>query len=96
VHQIGAHESNEFEKAIVLFGDLLQGAQEKVGNQGHGDLDADGVFRSSDKFRNPERLLHHPEEQFDPPATLVEIGDFLRGRVEVIGEPGAGSGRSRF
>ena len=33
VHEIGAHESNEFEQAVWFFDDLLQGAQKKVGDQ---------------------------------------------------------------
>jgi hypothetical protein len=43
VHEIGAHESNEFEEAALFMGQLVQGAQQ-VGDQGDGDLDADGVF----------------------------------------------------
>jgi hypothetical protein len=29
VHQVGAHESNEFEEAVFGFGDLLQQMQEQ-------------------------------------------------------------------
>ena len=96
VHEIGAHELNEFEEALRVFGNLLQGAQEKKGDQGDGDLDAQGVFRASDKFGDPERLLHHPEEQFDPPAAPVEVGDLVGGRVEIVGRAGEGSLQSRF
>jgi hypothetical protein len=71
---------------VRFFGDLLQGAQQKIGDQRHGDLDAHRVFRSSDELRDPERLLHQPEEQLDPPSALVEVDDFLGRRVEVIGE----------
>jgi hypothetical protein len=73
-------------KPVRFFGDLLQGAQQKIGDQRHGDLDAHRVFRSSDELRDPERLLHQPEEQLDPSSALVEVGDFLGRRVEVIGE----------
>jgi hypothetical protein len=40
VHEVGAHEWNEFEEAAGFFGDLLQCAQKKKGDQGDGDLDA--------------------------------------------------------
>src|ERR1700722_483189 len=86
VHQIGAHESNELEEARTVFRDLLQHAQPEMDDEGDGDLDAHRVFRSSDELRDPERLLHHPEEQFDLPAALVEAGDLLGRRVEVVGE----------
>jgi hypothetical protein len=46
--------------------------------------DAHRAFGSSNELRDPQRLLHQPEEQFDPPAALVEIGDLLRRRVEAI------------
>ena len=86
VHEIGAHESNEFEEAAGFFGDLVQGAQQEKGDQSDGDLNARRVFRSSDELRDPKRLLHHSEEQLDPPAALIEIGDLLSGRVEIVGE----------
>ena len=90
MHEIGAHESNELEEARDVFDDLMQGAQEKKGDQRDRDLDAHGVFRSSDEFRDPERLLHQPEEQLDLPAAPVEIGDLLRRRVEIVGQEAQG------
>ena len=44
----------------------------------------------SDEFRDPERLFHQTEEQLDPPAALVEIGDLLGGRVEIVGHQAQG------
>src|SRR3984957_8001466 len=85
VHEIGAHESNEFEEAVGFSGDLLQGAQKKKGDQSDGDLDAHGVFRPSNEPGDLERLFHHAEEQLDPPATLVQIRNLLSGRVEIVG-----------
>src|ERR1700722_6948118 len=90
VHQIGAHESNELEEARTVFRDLLQHAQHEMDDEGDGDLDAHGVFRSSDEFRDPQRLLHQPEEQLNPPSALVEVGDLLRRRVEIVGEQAQG------
>jgi hypothetical protein len=75
MHEIGAHESNKLQKAVSIFGDLLEGAQQKKGDQSDGDLDGDGVFRSSDELRDPERLFHQPEKQLDLPAALVEVRD---------------------
>jgi hypothetical protein len=37
VHEASAHERNEFEEAAGFFGDLLQGAQKKKGDQGDGE-----------------------------------------------------------
>jgi hypothetical protein len=79
VHEVGAHESNEFEEAVGFFGDLLQGAQKKKGDQGDGDLDAHGVFRPADEPSDVERLFHQSEDQLDPPAALVQIRDLLSG-----------------
>jgi hypothetical protein len=42
--------------------------------------------RSADEFRDPERLFHQTEEQFDLPASFVEVGDLLGGSIEVICE----------
>jgi hypothetical protein len=44
VHEIGAHESSEFEEAVSIFGDLVQRTQKKKGDQRHGDLNAHRVF----------------------------------------------------
>jgi hypothetical protein len=90
VHEVGAHESNEFEEAAGFFCDLLQGAQKKKGNQSDGDLDAHSVLRASDELRDPERLFHHPEEELHLPAALVEVGDLLSRRVEIVGQKAQG------
>jgi hypothetical protein len=37
------------------------------------------------KWGDFQGLLHHPKEQFDLPAPLI-VGDFLRGRVQIVGE----------
>ena len=39
VREIGARKSNEFKEAAGFFGDLVQGAQQKKGDQRDGDLD---------------------------------------------------------
>ena len=46
MHEVAAHESNEFEEAALFMGQLVQGVQQQVGDQGDGDLDADGVLRA--------------------------------------------------
>ena len=68
----------------------MQGAQKKKGNQSDGDLYAHGVLRASDELRDPERLFHHPEEEFHLPAALVEVGDLLSRRVEIVGQKAQG------
>ena len=45
VHEIGAHEAGEGEQAGADLGGVLGELDEQVGDQGAGDLDADGDAR---------------------------------------------------
>ncbi|MGH6843534.1 MAG: hypothetical protein ACRECU_02180 [Methylocella sp.] len=49
VHPVGAHESNEFEKAGLCFDDLLQRSEQQEGDQGDRDLNS---HRVSERPRN--------------------------------------------
>jgi hypothetical protein len=44
MHEVGAHETGESERAADGFGEGLCEADEQIGNEGDGDLDADGIL----------------------------------------------------
>lgn len=60
----------------------------------HQDVDRDrdphlrlhGVLGSSEKRLDAKMLLDPPEEEFDLPPLLVEQGDALRGKGEIVGQ----------
>ena len=84
VHEIGAHESNEFEKAVLYFRYLAQQVQQQEGDQRGSDLNAHRVLGTADQVRDFQGLLHQAEEQLDLPAPLVEVGDLRCRRVEIV------------
>lgn len=86
MHEIDAHESNKFESAMSTFRHLPQQMQEKKGNQRDGDLNAHRILGTAEEMLDLQGLLHETEEELDLPASFIEISDFLRRRVEVIGE----------
>ena len=57
VHRIGAHESNQFEEAVVCLSDLLQEPQQQESDQRDGDLDAHGIAGAPDEFADFGRNL---------------------------------------
>src|ERR1700693_1364081 len=86
MHEVSAHESNEFEEAVFGLRYLLQEVQEQKGDQGYGDLNANGILGTADEVGDLQGLLHGAEEQLNLPATLVEIGDLLCRSIEIIAE----------
>jgi hypothetical protein len=86
MHQIGADQSGEDERAVdgVLF--RLGEAEQQKGDQRDGDLDAHGIFGGAEKAANFEGLLDSAEEQLDRPAPLVELGDLAGRSIEVVAQ----------
>ena len=86
VDEILGDEAGEREQAgdAVLQG--VSGAQKQKRNQCDGDLNANGVFGCTEEVPNFETVLDPSEEQLDLPASLVEFGDFVGGRVQIIGD----------
>ena len=75
---------------------LVQEVEEHECDQRYRDLNAHGVLGAADEMGDFQHLFHQAEEQLDQPAPLVEIGDLLGGRVEIVGEDAqrlAGVGR---
>src|SRR5215471_20223573 len=81
VHQIGAHQPDEGERAVNDFLSSLRQAQQQEGDQGDGDLDLDGILAGAKKAGDLEDLLDPAKEQLDCPASLVEPGDLRCGGV---------------
>src|SRR5215208_5521738 len=65
VHQIGADEAGEGERARDRLLCRLGDAQQQEGDQGDGDLDPHGVFAGAEKVADFEGLLDPAEEQLD-------------------------------
>src|ERR1700679_1920903 len=86
MHQVGAHESSGIEQGLFVLRHLVQDFQQQESDQRDGDLNADGVFGTADKMGDFQGLLHHAEEQFDLPAPLVEVGNFLGGAAQNVGQ----------
>src|SRR5580700_2324165 len=84
MHQIGADQSGEDERAVDDVLCRLGEAEQQKGNQRDGDLDAHGIFRGAEKAANFEHLLDPAEEQLDRPAPLVELGDLGSRSIEVV------------
>src|SRR5690606_168778 len=63
MHEVGAHQSGEGERAFCDPGGVSGEFEQQIGDHGHGDLDADGVFRAADKVPDLEGLLDPSEEQ---------------------------------
>src|SRR5260221_662538 len=69
-----------------VFVSFVREAQQQKGNQRDRDLDPNGVLGRPHEVVDFQGLLDPPEEQFDSPSSLVQIGDLLRARSQVIGE----------
>jgi hypothetical protein len=86
MHEIVSHQASEGERSFDGFLGCVGEAEQQVGDQRHGDLDANGVLGCADEVADPEGLLDPAEEQLDGPAALVEIGYFLGRSVDVIAQ----------
>ena len=86
VHQIGADEPGEGERAGDRVLRCLGHAQQQKGDQGDGDLDAYGVFAGAEKAVDLEALLDPAKEQLDRPAALVEVGDLAGAGIEIVAQ----------
>src|SRR5512138_3620768 len=86
MHQVCTYETGKLERPSHSLLSSLGQTQDQVGDQGDGDLDADGIFRDTDEVLDSQGLLDPAEEQFDLPALFVEIGNLLCRSVEVVGD----------
>src|SRR5438105_15647288 len=71
MHQVGTHETNEFEEAMFDFGYLLEHLQEQERDQCDRNLNAHRVFGAADKAGDFQRLLHQSKEQLDLPPPFI-------------------------
>src|SRR6185437_2699007 len=86
MHQIGAHESSGIEQGLFVLRHLVQYSQQQESDQRDGDLNANRVLGTADKMGDFQGLFHYSEEQLDLPASLVEVGDFFGGRIQIVGQ----------
>ena len=75
MHEVGAHQPGEGERALNGGPRGLGEAQQQKGDEDDGDLDAHGVLGGTEEAADLQRLLDLAEEQLDLPAAPVEIGD---------------------
>src|SRR5713226_3601020 len=86
MHEVDADEAGEGERAgYGLLGGLGQ-SQDQEGDEGDGDLNTNGILGSSEEACDLEGLLDPAKEQLDCPALFVEVGDFLSGGGEIVGD----------
>lgn len=64
----------------------LEPGHDEIGNHGDVDLAQDGVFRGTYKGLETKVLLDEPEEGFDLPAFLVDVGNGLGREIEMVGQ----------
>src|SRR5260370_18054017 len=86
MHQVGSDEAGEGEWACDDFIGVVSQTQEQKGGQRDRDLNANGVFGSSQEVADLQGLLDPSKEQLDGPSTLVQVGDVLRACLKIIGE----------
>ena len=81
-----AENLQDFAEAPVELEFFLEGGHEHVDTDGDPDLDLHRVGGSPIERLDPQVLFDPLEEQFDLPATLVELGDGQSRKSEVVGE----------
>jgi hypothetical protein len=83
VHEVGADQSGEDDRAWNIFEGGLRQAQQQESDERNGDLDAYGVLGGAYEPGDLEGLLD-PAEQLDGLAPAVEISDLLSAGIEVV------------
>ena len=73
---------------MVQLQPLFDDRHEHIDRDGHPDLRLDRVGRGAEKLLNPQVLLDPFEEQLDPPAGAVQLGDGQRRELKVVGQKG--------
>jgi hypothetical protein len=73
-------------EALLQMQPLLDYGYQDVDRDGNPHLRLHGVLGSSEERLDPQVLLDPPEEEFDLPPLLVEQGDALRGKREIVGQ----------
>jgi hypothetical protein len=73
MHEIGAHQAGELERAGYGVLRRLREAQEQEGDQRNRDLNAHSVLAEPDEVLDAQRLLDPTEEQLDIPYRLPLI-----------------------
>lgn len=67
---------------------LFDDRHKHINRDGHPDLRLDRVGRGAEKLLDPQVLLDPFEEQLDPPAGAVQLGDGQRRELKVVGQKG--------
>ena len=79
--QLGEQDPQAARVALCL---VVQG-QQQVGDQRGEDLDVDGMRTAPQEVAQAQVLLDPLEEQLDPPALFVMLGDLRGGAVQIVG-----------
>jgi hypothetical protein len=86
VHEVGAHETSEGERAFDGCCGVLSQPQQQEGDEGDSHLDTHGILGGAEEVADLEGLLDPAEEQLDLPAAPVEVSDLLGRGMEIVGE----------
>lgn len=84
-------DSHDLHDRAIEFEVMFDDSDKTVGNDGHMDLDADGILRFAPKGLDSEVLLNPFEEELDLPSVAIQECDIPGREVEVIGVIGKGS-----
>ena len=86
MHKICLYEPGEGERAFDNSVGIVRQAEQQEGYEGDRDLNADGVLGGPQEVADFQSLLDPSKEQLDSPSTLVQIGNFLCTRGQIVGE----------
>src|SRR3981189_909111 len=86
MHKICLYEPGEGERAFDNSVGIVRQAEQQEGYEGDRDLNADGVLGGPQEVADFQSLLDPSKEQLDGPSTLVQIGNFLCTRGQIVGE----------
>ena len=86
MQQVGSDEPCEGDGTFYDLVGVVSQPQQQEGDQRNRDLNANGIFRGSQEVADLQGLFDPAKEQLDGPSALVQVGDFLRARLQIIGE----------
>ena len=86
MHKIRLDEPGEGERALDDFVGIVRQAQQQKSYEGDRNLNANGVLGGAQEVADFQGLFDPSKEQLDGPSTLVQIGNFLCARGQIIGE----------
>lgn len=86
-----AKDSHDLHDRAIEFEVMFDDSDETVCNDGHMDLDADGILRFAPKGLDSKVLLNPFKEELDLPSVAIQKCNIFSLEVEIVGVVGKGS-----